>query len=31
MGVQKWRGKGSGCGEDVGGAGMRIKIDLLQR
>lgn len=30
VGVQKRGGKGSGCGEDVGGAGMRIKIDLLQ-
>lgn len=31
VGVQKWRGKGSGGGEDVSGAGVRIKIDLLQR
>lgn len=30
VGAQKWRGKGLGGGEDVGGAGVSIKIDLLQ-
>lgn len=29
VGVQKWKGKGSGGG-DVGEAGVSIKIDLLQ-